>query len=77
MLRIISILRTEEPQARRESKAVAKIAIRRRPPGAVDRVADAHPGNRADPGALRVWMIRVLLNREGWKVGKDLVLSAV
>jgi hypothetical protein len=39
----------------------------------VDRVADAHPGNRADPGALRVWMIRVLLNRESWKVGKDLV----
>jgi hypothetical protein len=73
MLRIVSILRTEEPRARRESKAVARIEIRRTPPGAVDRVADAHPGNRADRVRYGYRMLRVLLNREGWKVGKELV----
>jgi putative transposase len=32
-----------------------------------------YPGDRADPGTLGYRMIRVLLNREDWKVGEDLV----
>jgi hypothetical protein len=33
----------------------------------------SHPGDRADLGVLWIRVIRVLLNRERWKVAKNLI----
>ena len=39
----------------------------------MDGIADADTRDRTEQSALRISQIRVLLNREGWDVGKHLV----